>query len=128
MTYTMGLYIDGEYFDIPFISIKRKADFLDKYAERLMTGVLARELIGVYFNYTLSIGTLDDMRMYDRLWDKLTEAVEFHNIRLPWHDGSYYSYTAYATSVSDEFEKILDNEVTMKGLTFEFIAQKPARS
>ena len=49
MTYTQGIEIDGVYFDVPFLSIKRTADFLDKYAERTEDGDLKRELIGVYF-------------------------------------------------------------------------------
>ena len=54
MIFTRGIYIDGEYFNIPIVSIKRNADFLDKFAERVETGELQRELIGVYFNYTMS--------------------------------------------------------------------------
>ena len=30
MIFTRGIYIDGEYFNIPIVSIKRNADFLDK--------------------------------------------------------------------------------------------------
>ena len=56
MIFTRGIYIDGEYFNIPIVSIKRNADFLDKFAERVETGGLQRELIGVYFNYTMSVG------------------------------------------------------------------------
>lgn len=45
------IVIDGEQFKIDVLSVKRSADFLDKYAERLANGHLRRELIGVYFNY-----------------------------------------------------------------------------
>ena len=44
MIFTRGIYIDGEYFNIPIVSIKRNADFLDKFAERVETGELQREL------------------------------------------------------------------------------------
>ena len=47
------IVIDGEQFKIDVLSVKRSADFLDKYAERLANGHLRRELIGVYFNYKL---------------------------------------------------------------------------
>ena len=40
MIFTRGIYIDGEYFNIPIVSIKRNADFLYKFAERVETGEL----------------------------------------------------------------------------------------
>ena len=50
------LYIDGIGYKIDVLSVKRTADFLDKYAERTENGDLERELIGVYFNYKLQLG------------------------------------------------------------------------
>ena len=50
------IIIDAVTYDIPVTSIKRTADFLDKYAERTEDGKLQRELIGVYFNYQLAFG------------------------------------------------------------------------
>ena len=68
------LYIDGIGYKIDVLSVKRTADFLDKYAERTENGDLERELIGVYFNYKLQLGPGIDRTEYARLWDKLTEA------------------------------------------------------
>lgn len=126
--FTKGLYIDGTYFDVPFISIKRSADFLFKYAKRNLAGVLLAELIGVYFNYTVTFGVIDDMALYDRLWNKLTEPKVFHTIKIPRHNGTYYTYTAYMNNVSDEFEKILSDRTVMSGLTATFTAKSPART
>ena len=39
------IVIDGEQFKIDVLSVKRSADFLDKYAERLANGHLRRELL-----------------------------------------------------------------------------------
>ena len=50
------IIIDGTSYDIPVIGISRKAEFLDKFAERTEDGVLHRELIGVYYNYQLKFG------------------------------------------------------------------------
>ena len=77
------IVIDGEQFKIDVLSVKRSADFLDKYAERLANGHLRRELIGVYFNYKLQFGPGLDRKEYARLWDKLTEPVEFHEVTVP---------------------------------------------
>ena len=40
--FTQGIKIDGEFFDVPLVSIKRTGDFLDKYANRTEDGVLHR--------------------------------------------------------------------------------------
>ncbi len=128
MDFTQGIAIDGRYFDLPMVSLKRTADFLDKTAERVETGELYRELIGVYFNYTLSVGSSDyfpDLD-YKEFWDKVTEPKEFHTITLPDIEGSY-EFIAYISSVSDEYEKILDSGATFKGFTCRFTAQAPAR-
>ncbi len=128
MLYTQGIYIDDMYFDVPLVSVKREAKVLDKYAEREEdTGDLLRELIGVYLNYTMNFGTIDDDDLYERLFDKLTEPVAFHDVTLPSTKKSY-SFRCYVSSVSDEMEKILDDTVKFKGLTCKYIAKAPWRT
>lgn len=126
MVYTQGIKIDGIYYDVPMISIKRTADFLDKYAERTEDGDLKRELIGVYFNYQMSFGTIDDEDQHERLWDALTEPVEYHDFELPTTKGTY-SFRGYASSVSDEIEKVFSETARFTGLQCKFTAKKPSR-
>lgn len=126
--YTQGIYIDGMYFDVPLVSVKREAKVLDKYAEREEeSGDLLRELIGVYLNFTMNFGTIDDDDLYERLFDKLTEPVAFHDVTLPSTKKSY-TFKCYVSSVSDEMEKIMDDTVKFKGLTCKYIAKAPWRT
>lgn len=129
MEFHKGIIIDGIFFDIPMVSLKRNANFLDKYAERVEAGDLERELIGVYYNYTLTVGTSSDFgdTDYDEFWDKMTEPVEFHDISVPVKKG-YYTFRGYISSVSDEYEKILDKDVMFKSFTCKFTAKSPART
>lgn len=129
MKFEKGIRIDGTHFDIPMVSLKRSADFLDKYAERTEDGDLKRELIGVYYNYTLTVGDSDAFGEtdYDAFWDKMTEPVEFHEISIPTKSG-YYTFTGYISSVSDEYKKILDNESEFKSFTCKFTAKQPSRT
>ena len=120
------LYIDGIGYKIDVLSVKRTADFLDKYAERTENGDLERELIGVYFNYTLQLGPGIDRTEYARLWDKLTEPVEFHEVTVPDEDGDY-TFTAYFSNVADELLRKVAEKNYWKNLTVNFIAKKPAR-
>ena len=118
--------IDGTAYDIPVLSIARAADFLDKYAERTEDGVLHRELIGVYFNYKLQFGRTNDTTEYAALWNKLTEATEFHTVTVPDLDGAPYTFTAYFANVSDAIFKDKTAKTFWKDLTVNFIAQSPA--
>ena len=82
--YTQGLIIDGITYNIPLVSIQRTLDFLEKYAERTEDGDMKNETIGLYKNYTISIGTIDDAEMYDRLIDHITDCDNrFHHVLLP---------------------------------------------
>ncbi len=124
--FTQGIKIDGALFSVPLISVKRTASFLDKYAERTEDGDLKRELIGVYFNYQINFGVIDDIPLYEALFDKLTEPVEYHDFELPTTTGTY-KFKGYVSNVNDEIEKINSDTATFKGLTCKFTAKIPAR-
>ena len=128
MKFERGISVDGTYFNIPMVSLKRSADFLDKYAERTEDGVLQRELIGVYYNFTLSVGTSSDFGdvSYESFWNKMTEPVEFHTFSLPTKTGSY-DFVGYISTVSDEYKEILSDDVVFTGFTCKMTAQSPAR-
>lgn len=121
----MSITIDGTVYNVPVISLKRKADVLDKSAERTEDGVLHREVIGVYFNYSISFGQVTDAAAYKALWEKLTSATAFHTIVVPDEDGVSYSFTAYITGVSDELRRVVGSTAYWKSLTANFIAQEP---
>jgi hypothetical protein len=121
----MSIIVDGTTYDIPVISISRAADVLDKYAERTTDGILHREIIGVYFNYTITFGQSTDIAEYAALWNKLTEAVEFHEVTVPDEAGDY-TFDAYFSGVSDELRKQQGAVNYWKSLTVKFTAQSPA--
>lgn len=126
------LIIDGVSFgdDIDFVSLKRKAHFFDKYAKRDISGTLHRELIGVYINYTLEVGIVNNFDVYNRLWEKLTEEKEFHNVTISSNTHidnrviyNNYNFNAYFADIEDEGFIIRDNHNIFKGLKVEFIAK-----
>lgn len=121
----MTIIIDSTTYDIPVTKITRKAEFLDKYAERTEDGVLHRELIGVYYNYQIEFGSTTDTTEYAALWAKLTEAQEFHEVTVPDESGDY-TFTAYFSNVSDELRKVQGAANFWKSLKVNFIAQEPA--
>ena len=126
--YTQGIYIDGRYWDVPFVSISRSFDVLDKFAERNEDdGDLKREILGVYLNYTMAFGIIDDPEEYQSRIDKLTEPEEFHDFELPDPKGTF-EFRGYISKVADEYKKIYENTSTFHNLTCQFIMKKPFRT
>lgn len=119
--------IDGETFNVPVLELTRKAEFLDKFANRTENGSLQRELIGVYFNYQLKLGIAKEANEYQKLWDKLTEPTEFHTVTVPSETGDY-TFTAYFSNVGDKLLMKRSERNYWQDLTVNFIAQSPARS
>jgi hypothetical protein len=124
----MSIEIDGLVYNVPIKALHRKADFLDKYAERVDDGTLQRELIGVFFNYELEFGTTTDTAEYNRLWDKLSEPEEFHTVSVP--DGnSTLTFQAYFAGVNDDLYRVdREDQTFYKNLKANFIARSPART
>lgn len=129
MQFTRGITVDGRNYAIPLVSLKIQADFLDKFAERAEDGILQRELIGVYYNFTLTAGSSSAFESdYDAFFDHMTEPVEFHDFTLPFGtNGGSYSFRGYISSVSAEYSKILENGAVFTGFTCKMTAQAPAR-
>lgn len=114
--------VDSMSYNVPVVALRRRAEFLDKYAERTEDGVLHRELIGVYYNYEIEFGADADPVEYNALWDKLSEPAEFHTVTVLG-----YTFTAYFSNVGDEVRRVHDGQPYWRGLTAHFIAQSPAR-
>lgn len=127
MTYTQGIYIDGILFDVPLVAIKRNFDVLDKIADRAEDGDLYREILGVYANYDLEFGVVDDDDLYQKLVDKLTEPKEYHEFQLPTTKG-IFAFHGYISKVSDEMLKIYDDTVRFQNLACKFTMKKPFRT
>lgn len=122
------LVIDGQFYNVDVVDVKRKADFLDKYAERTESGDLERELIGIYFNYQLKLGPSVDAAEYDRLWEKLTEAEEFHIVEVPYGARGTYTFRAYFSNVQDDLLCRQAGVNHWNNLTVNFTSKTPART
>lgn len=128
MKYTQGIYIDGTHFDVPFVSINRSFDVLDKYAERdEENGDLKREVLGVYCNYTLNFGVINDDDLYESLIDKLTEPIDFHEFSIPSTKNNF-SFKGYISQVKDEVMMIQEETVKFQNLSCKFTMKKPFRA
>lgn len=122
--------IDDTYFNIAIVELHRKADVLDKSAYRSEDGDLHREVIGTYYNYTLKFGmmcrTKEEREEYNRLFDTLSEPMEYRSVTLP-HDG--ITFEGYFASVEDDINYLVDDETmaAFKGLQCNLISRLPRK-
>ena len=119
-----SLIIDGVTYSVPILEMQRKGDILDLTANRTEDGVLHREVIGTYYNFTLTIGIVNDQELYDALWWKLTEPVASHQIQLP---NQPEPFEGYFGSAKDNITMVTDDGYRAKGLSFNVVCTRPSR-
>ena len=128
MEYKQGLIIDGTTYDIPLVKVDRTFDFYEKYANRSEDGDIKIETIGGYQNYTVEIGTIDDLTAYAALYDHITDCKNrFHTVVLP-DSVNTFSFYGYFSSIKDSFEKVYNNGVLFKGLSWKMTEKKPTKT
>lgn len=119
------LVIDGTTYNIPLIDVQRSADVLDKQAYRTEDGVLHRKVIGTYHNYTVKVGIVRDMDLYNSLFNVLSSPIESHEVQLP---GEGAPQTRYISSVKDGIKRVLSDGVTKyRDLSFKVTCVAPTR-
>lgn len=127
-TFDKGIYIDGVYYNIPTISVKRTANKIWKYSERTDEGEHVGELLGVYFNFTIKIGDIHDASEYDRFYSDITSTKEYREVKMPSAEGGQdFTFKCYFDKIQDEIAKSKKGKNIKKGLTFQMIAKYPAR-
>lgn len=122
--------VDGKYYNVGVSELKRSASVLDgENAGRVKSGAMIRDIIGTYYNYTV---TLDPRNLsdgeYDSLYQTLTAPVDSHDVVFPYGQ-STLSFKAYVSGAEDTLVKT--DDVTGKnlwsGLSITFTAMKPQR-
>lgn len=122
-----SLIIDNVSYNVPLVSVQVDYSFLEKYANRTEDGDIKIETIGGYQNYTIKIGTLDDPTTFKRIWDVITNPNNrFHTVQVP-DDTGYGTFYGYFSSIQTSIEKILDNGVKYKDISFKMTSKKPTR-
>lgn len=121
--------IDGvSYPGVGVERIRRKAELRDgKNAGDLMSGEYARDLVGTFYHYSMSLsGAEPGSADYDALYEVLTAPVDSHQVVVPYGQQTL-AFTAYVKTASDEMEPMEGDENWWCGLTIEFRAKEPKR-
>ncbi len=126
---TKGIKLDGYlYSKIYVASLKRSGQVLDgDNAGRAQSGMILRDIIGTYYNYTLVVdSSLSSVAEYDRFYEAITAPVDSHTVELPYGQ-STIRYEVYVTSGEDELLDASGGEARWGNLTVNFIATEPNR-
>ena len=120
--------VDGRTFNVITSSIQRKASILDgENAGRMLSGRMQRDIIGTYYNYTLSIDPrLLSLADYDALYELLTAPVDSHRLVVPYGQGTL-SFEAYISNAEDTLLQMAKGKNLWEGLKLNFVAMEPQR-
>lgn len=120
--------VDGYEFDVGIISIQRKARVLDgNNTGNTLSGRMIRDIIGTYYDYTVSFGTSKLSAVaYDALYELLTAPIESHSITVPYGQ-STKTFNAYITEASDTLKSMSGSVNTWGSLSLDFTAMEPMR-
>lgn len=122
--------VDGIVYDVvvPEGGLKRSGQVLDgENAGRVKSGAMKRDIIGTYYNYSLTLET-DRLNVaaYDQLYEVLSAPVDSHAITMPYGQETI-TFEAYISGVDDELKLMGDWFNRWGGLTVTFTAMEPKR-
>lgn len=118
--------VDGTEYDVkvPEEGITRNFEVADtENSGRSTTGVMIRDVIGTFYNYTIQIfPNKNNPNAYYTLYNILSSPTESHSLKVPYN-GGWLTFNAYVTSGSDVVRTLKNR--TWKGLSLNFVAMSP---
>ena len=122
--------VDGTDYGGIVTALQRSFEVVDgENAGRTLDGVMHRDLIGTYYNYSITINT-DKLSQseYNALYQTISAPVESHTIVVPFGNESL-TFKAYVTNGTDDLLRQYSETNRYWGnLSFNFIAMEPQRS
>lgn len=123
------LQIGTQEFTVGLVKLNRSFRIDEKYRVTTEDGQVHREIRGVYTDYSIEIGDVDQMQ-YDALVETLTSSEESQTVTLPYGRNGTITFQAAFESISDGVTYIDEdedgNDVNFwDGLTVTFTAFTP---
>lgn len=123
------LEIDGIEYGAIVTALKRSFEVADgENAGRTLDGNMHRDLIGTYYNYSITVMT-DRMTQakYNQLYEVISSPTESHDIVVAYGNETL-TFKAYITQGTDDLLRQYSETNRYWGnLSFNFIAMKPQR-
>lgn len=123
------LEIDGTEYGAIVTALQRNFSVADgENAGRTLDGKMHRDLIGTYYNFSITIMT-DRLTQakYNELYEMISAPVESHTITVAYGNETL-TFEAYITQGSDDLIRQYSDANRLWGnLSFNFIAMEPQR-
>lgn len=103
------LKIGENEFTVGFVQLDRKFRIDEKYRVTTDDGQIHREIRGVYTDYSLIIGDVDQTQ-YDALIEVLAGSEESQTVTVPYGRGGTVTFQAAFESISDGISYIDEDE------------------
>lgn len=122
--------VDGVEYSVrvPVGGLKRTFKVLDgPNAGRLMSADMTRDVLGTFYNYTLTIQRdAANLADYDRLFETLSAPVDSHMVSFPYGQ-DMLTFKAYVTDGDDNLRRKKNGSSYWGDLTINFVAMSPQR-
>jgi len=124
--------VDGKLYNVSVKEVSLDTEFIYKYAERTEDYNLNYELGAVYFNQSLTFGTMDTSNqdfvdLYKLLSTKGIDNGTGHNVQI-WTPMGKLTFLMYPNKLSVKMIYEKGSKTWWSGLNVKFIAVKPAES
>lgn len=124
----MKFTVDGKEYNVFVTELTRSARVEESnLSGDVKSGEHFRDIIGTYYDYSMSIGT-DSLSPedYDSLYEILSAPVESHTVRLPY-GRTILEFEAYIEELEDNMKSDRKTDRNWTDLSIMFYAKKPQR-
>lgn len=118
--------MDGVEYNVQVMSLQRSFEIKEAISARItQNGNIYRNLLGTYYNYTITIRERGgDRESLDAFWDAVSQPVTVHECVFPYNQ-STLSQKMYVKNGTQQIGRLYQGGADWKDITIQFIAQEP---
>lgn len=121
------IIIDGQTFDVGISKITRKISISKESLGTTLDGRKHYDVKGTYYDYDVTFNTRAmNISEYDRLYELITEPVEFHKVTMPYGQATI-TFLAHTKAGNDTITFNYTNARKWGGFTVTFESLEPQR-
>lgn len=119
-------WMDGIAYNVSVTSLTRKFSVLDaKGSGRTQDGAMYRDIIGTYYNYTMTIRERNgDAEALETFWESISKPVAQHVCRFPYGQ-DYLQQNMYVTAGEQKLGSMQPAKNNWGEISVNFIAMAP---
>ena len=118
--------LNGKTFNVHVMSLKRSFEVKESVSATIVqSGNIYREVLGTYYNYSLTVREKDgDRAAFDAFWEEISKPAESHVCVFPYNQGTI-TQRMYVKSGSQDIGRLYADGAQWRDITIQFTAQAP---